>query len=190
MFKCIKFKILVFLIISVSVMSYSQETETMNFRDRIYFGGDFSLQFGSLTFIELSPIIGYYITPRLSSGIGIIYQYYREKVFLPDTVFKAHNYGGRVFAKYLLIDNISKYVPIQMNAGLTGYCESEFLNMDGSFSRYLDPGRFWLNNFYLGGGMVFAIGRRSKMNVLVLWNLNDTGESPYSNPVVRIGITF
>ncbi|MBN2612331.1 MAG: hypothetical protein JXB00_12290 [Bacteroidales bacterium] len=190
MIKVLKFGILVLLAITVSTLSYSQETEPMKFRDRIYFGGDFSLQFGTMTFIELSPIIGYYITPRLSSGVGVIYQFYREKVVLLDTVFKAHNYGGRFFAKYLLVDNIGKYIPIQINGGLTGYCEYEFLNMDGGFSRYLNPGRFWLNNFYLGGGMEFPIGRRSKMNFLVLWNLNDTGESPYSNPAVRIGVTF
>ncbi len=165
------------------------EEENVPFGNRIFYGGDFSLQFGRITFIEISPIIGYNITPRFAAGFGVTYIYYRQR-FYNDTILKAQNYGGRIFSKYLLIDNVSKYIPLQLNAGIIGYAEYEFLNMDRIFSLYEQTNRFWLNNFYVGGGLELPIGPRAKMNFLVLWNLNDTGESPYSNPAVRIGVNF
>ena len=183
--------ILFTLITLSSGVVWGQETEEerVPFGNRIYFGGDFSLQIGRITFIEVSPIIGYNITPRFAAGLGITYIYYRQR-FYNDTIIKAQNYGGRIFSKYLLIDNVSKYIPLQLNAGIIAYGEYEFLNMDGIFSLYDQSNRFWLNNVYVGGGLELPIGRRSKMNFLVLWNLNDTGESPYSNPAVRIGVNF
>ncbi len=168
----------------------TQEEEKMTFRDRIFFGGDFSLQFGTITFIELSPIVGYRVTPRLAPGFGIIYQYYRDKTFR-DVVFKTHIYGGRVFTRYLLVKDFNNVIPLGLHAGIIGYTEYEFLNLDRQFSNSLiKEGRFWLHSFYVGGGLELPVSRRARMNFIVLYNLNDTGESPYSNPLVRIGIIF
>ena len=173
----------------ISFSVYGQETEKMTLRDRIYFGGDFSLMFGTVTFIEISPIVGYRFTPRFSSGIGATYQYYREKTYI-NTVIKSHIYGGRVFSKYIFLKDLNEFIPVGIHAGLLGYCEYEFLSLESFFSPLHETGRFWLHSFYLGGGLELPIGRRSRMNLLVLFNINDTGESPYSNPVVRIGILF
>jgi hypothetical protein len=168
---------------------HGQVPEKMTLRDRIYFGGDFSLMFGTVTFIEVSPVIGYRITPRFSSGIGATYQYYREKTIV-NTIIKSHIYGGRTFAKYIFLKDLNEFIPLGIHAGLLGYCEYEFLNLESFFSPLHESGRFWLHSFYTGGGLELPVGRRSRMNLLVLFNLNDTGESPYTNPVVRIGILF
>jgi hypothetical protein len=170
-----------------SIAVHAQETEKMTLRDRIYFGGDFSLMFGTVTFIEVSPIAGYRFTPRFSSGLGVTYQYYRERTYV-NTIVKSNIYGGRVFSKYILLKDLNEFIPVGLHAGFLGYCEYEFLNLESFFSPLHESGRFWLNSFYVGGGLELPVGRRSSMNLLVLFNLNDTGESPYSNPVVRIGI--
>lgn len=182
----------IYLFLSIALISISvngQEDDEMTLRDRIYFGGDFSLMFGTITFIEVSPIVGYRFTPRFSSGIGATYQYYREKTYL-NTVIKSHIYGGRVFSKYIFLKDLNEYIPVGLHAGLLGYAEYEFLNLESYFSPLHQTGRFWLHSFYIGGGLELPVGRRSRMNLLVLFNLNDTGESPYSNPIVRIGIIF
>jgi hypothetical protein len=176
-------------LVLVTFFSRGQEPEEMTLRDRIYFGGDFSLMFGTITFIEVSPIAGYRFTPRFSSGFGITYQYYREKTYL-NTIVKSNIYGGRVFSKYLFLKDLNEFIPVGLHAGLQGYCEYEFLNLPSFFSLMHDSGRFWLHSFYVGGGLELPVGRRTSMNLLVLFNLNDTGESPYSNPVVRIGFVF
>ncbi|MBN2214877.1 MAG: hypothetical protein JW723_11580 [Bacteroidales bacterium] len=173
----------------ISIPVSGQDNGKRSLRDKIYFGGDFSLMFGTVTFIEVSPIAGYRFTPRFSSGLGITYQYYREKLF-SNTVIKSHIYGGRVFSKYILLKDLNEFIPVGLHAGLLGYCEYEFLNLESYFSLQHESGRFWLHSFYVGGGLELPVGRRSSMNLLVLFNLNDTGESPYSNPVVRIGIVL
>ncbi len=174
---------------AIGMRASGQETQEMTLRDRVYFGGDFSLMFGTVTFIEVSPLVGYRITPRLSSGVGMTYQYYREKLY-SDAIIKSHIYGGRVFSKYTLLKDLNDFIPLGVHAGLLGYCEYEFLNLESFFSPMHQSGRFWLHSFYVGGGLELPIGRRSRMSLLVLFNINDTGESPYSNPVVRIGIIF
>ncbi len=182
-------KLFLAMVFIINTTLSGQESEKMTLRDRIYFGGDFSLMFGTVTFIEVSPIAGYRFTPRFSSGVGATYQYYREKI-LSETVIKSHIYGGRLFSKYLLLKDLNEFIPVGLHAGLLGYCEYELLNLESYFSRVYESGRFWLHSFYVGGGLELAVGRRSRMNLLVLFNLNDTGESPYSNPVVRIGMIF
>jgi hypothetical protein len=42
----------------------------------------------------------------------------------------------------------------------------------------------------VGGGVYQPIGRRSGFLIMVLWNLNETASSPYSNPIFRIGFNF
>jgi len=180
-------KVLLAVVAVINFSAYGQETEKMTLRDRIYFGGDFSLMFGTITFIEVSPIVGYRFTPRFSSGVGATYQYYREKIS-SGTIIKSHIYGGRIFSRYTLLKDLNEFIPIGLHAGLLGYCEYEFLNLESYFSPLHESGRFWLHSFYVGGGLELPIGKRSRMSLLVLFNLNDTGESPYSNPLVRIGI--
>ncbi len=46
------------------------------------------------------------------------------------------------------------------------------------------------NSFFVGGGYLQRIGGNSGMYFLVLWNLNDTPNSPYTNPVIRIGFNI
>ena len=182
------------LILSLSALCFTtfaqvEEKEEMKFRDRIFFGGNFSLQLGTITFIEISPIVGYRFTHRFASGVGVSYQYYRERGPY-DNVFKTNIYGGRAFAQYLLIEDLHNVIPLGAHFGILGYTEYEALNLEHYFSRTLDSGRFWLHSVYAGGGLEIPMGRRTRMNLLVLWNLNDTGESPYTNPSVRIGIVF
>src|ERR1700757_5078554 len=45
------------------------------FWDRISIGGGLGLQFGTLTFVALSPLVSYRITNDLIVGLGPMYQY-------------------------------------------------------------------------------------------------------------------
>ena len=72
--------------------------------DDFYAGGNFGLQFGTITLIDVSPLIGYKITDRYSMGIGGTYTYYRDKRFNP--AYTSNVYGGRLFAKFIIWENI------------------------------------------------------------------------------------
>jgi len=78
-----------------------------SFMDRVYFGGGLDLAFGTITIIGASPLVGYMITEKLSAGVGITYQYYKDNRFTPD--FTTSIYGGRLFARYNIFDPFFLY---------------------------------------------------------------------------------
>ena len=48
----------------------AQREEPASFMDKLFLGGNFGLQFGTVTNIEFSPLVGYHITNRLAGGVG------------------------------------------------------------------------------------------------------------------------
>jgi hypothetical protein len=138
-----------------------------NWKSRIFTGGNLGLQFGNATFIEISPLVGYRITERLAAGIGITYEYLSYK----DYNISTNVYGGRVFCRFYITDE------------LFAHAEYEVLNMQP----YLVGARANVESFLVGGGYRQSIGERTSLNVLILWNLNETEFSPYINPIIRIG---
>ncbi len=54
--------------------------EKLTFSQRLVFGGDIGLSFGSITYIKIAPSVGYRITDRLTAGLGPIYIYEKYKL--------------------------------------------------------------------------------------------------------------
>lgn len=153
-----------------------ENQKQFNLREHLYFGGGFGLQFGSVTLIEISPLVGYKITPKLSAGLSPSYKYYGYKDYYGYKV-NSNVFGGSVFARYYIIPSIfahSEFETLYFNTKVTGYEKS------------LQQ----INSFFVGGGYNQVIGNNSGMYLMVLWNLNDTQDSPYSNPVIRLGFSF
>ena len=173
---------IVILVIS-SLELYSQDTNNdvskEKFRNRIYVGGNIGLQFGTVTFIDISPLVGYRITDKLSAGIGFTYWYFKDNRILTD--INPNVYGGRIFGKYYLFPNVF------------AYSEYEVLNMEvitsiGSYN-YLRE-RMNVESLFIGGGYSQRIGEHASFNLLLLWNLNESDFSPYFNPVFRTGFNI
>src|SRR6187401_1866071 len=66
-------------------MSTEEEKPKIPFKDRVFIGGGLALSFGSYTYVGVSPIIGYRVTPRLTSGIGGSYYYWRDNYYNYET---------------------------------------------------------------------------------------------------------
>jgi len=178
-------KISLFFTIFIHPNVYSQDDQTdkqtpikSSFFNNVFTGGNLGIQFGTQTIIEISPIVGYRITNRITTGLGVSYRYYR----LNDNnyIFKTTIYGGSIFARYYILDNIFIHG------------EYEVLNLETAF---FDPNslihkksRFWIGSMLGGGGYRQAIGAKSFINLMVLYNFNETPFSPYHNPVIKIGI--
>lgn len=98
------------LFIFLSTAAFSQKGESNNpyaglpLKERIFVGGGLGLSFGTITFISVSPIVGYNVSPRLSFGLGPSYQYYRDNRATPD--FSTSIYGGSAFGRYFVLENI------------------------------------------------------------------------------------
>ena len=87
---------------------YNDEDEDLSqlaFKDRLYTGGNVWAQFGSITNLEIAPILGYKITKEYSVGVGAKYNYYRVNT-ANSTPWSTSIYGGSVFTRYLFFDRI------------------------------------------------------------------------------------
>ncbi len=143
------------------------------FADKIFTGGNLGFQFGTVTFAEVSPLVGYKITKKFHAGIGATYQYYHYKDKYYD--FETNVYGGRVFTRYLFTDY------------LFGHVEYEYLNLEAfDFQRR----RVDVTSLLAGGGYIQRIGSNSSIVAMLLYNFTESAYTPYTNPVIRIGINI
>ena len=154
------------------------------FSDRVYFGGNFNLQFGDFTIINISPLVGYMVTNRFSVGPGITYQYlkgeaidlFTGRIFRYDT----NIFGARVFARY----NITQQ--------FFAYTEYESMRLDFPNENGNGLEKDWVPGYFIGGGVFQPVGGRAGLGLTVLLNvLHDDRRSPYNSEfVIRAGITL
>lgn len=165
-----------------NVFAQKYVDESSSFFDRVYFGGNFGAQFGTFTHIEASPIVGYMINPKLSAGVGVIYQYFRDKGSIQVGDYETNIYGGKLFSRYNLTNQ------------LFAYTEYENINLDviNNTSRGFELGRAWVPAYFIGGGYFQPLGNRAGVMVMALYNvLYNPNRSPYNSPfVLRIGFTL
>ena len=163
-----------------------EKGEKPSFKDRIYFGGGFSATFGTITSVYVSPNVGYMFTRGFSAGIGVTYQYYKDKRYVPT--YESNAYGGRLFARqnFYIIPRLP----------LFAYGEYENLNFETAVYNpttqeyYLD--RKWNPRLMLGAGLFAPFGRRGGFYFAVLYDvIYKSSSSAYSSPwVYRIGVSF
>lgn len=180
------FTILLLFASSSIVFSQKSREEPPPFKERLFYGGSFGLQFGTITDIQFSPVIGLWVMPRLAVAVGPEYRFYKD----PDD--RTNIYGGKGYLQFVIIQNINSVIPIGVNTGIFLHLEDELLSLESYFWKNppLTSDRFYINTVLAGGGISQQIGRRSSLNIMVLWALNDSGYGIYSNPEIRVSFTF
>lgn len=174
---------ILFFLLAASILSNRANAQAPqageSFGDKVYFGGNFGLQFGDQTLIDINPLVGYRLTEKLSVGLTVTYIYLRVKdPYNYYPTYSTNIYGGSVFTRYFLLENIF------------GHVEGEVLNLEAPDyvrQRFVRKNVF---GFYVGGGYRQPMGERSSLNILLLYNLNQDRFSPYQNPIIRIGFGF
>jgi len=168
-----------FIIIFVlGIMMFGIKTNAQSIsRSRIFTGGNLGLQFGTITFVDISPLVGYWFTDQLAGGIGATYMYYKDDRYSPS--YKTDVYGGRVFGRYYPIDF------------LFGHAEYEILSYKAiAYNFPYTSERINSTNILVGGGYEQQLGEYSTFSIMVLWNLNDKPNSIYTNPIIRAGFNI
>ena len=162
----------------------SQDTPAL--RDRLFFGGNFSLQFGTITNIEVSPVVGIWLLPKLAVAAGPSFSYYKIEQLKTET------YGGRAYLQFVVFQDLDKFIPLGIHTSLFLHGEDEMLSLEpGTLPNTSDKtSRFLVNTVLAGGGISQQVGQKAAVNIMVLWTLNDSGYQLYSNPEIRIGFTF
>jgi hypothetical protein len=166
---------------------YSQESrkEAPPLKERLFFGGNFGLQFGTITDIQVSPIIGLWVLPRLAVALGPDYRFYK------DPYDQTNLYGVKGYLQFVAIKNINSFLPVGANTGIFLQVENDLLSLESSFwINQSASGRFYVNTVLGGGGISQQLGRRASLNLMVLWALNDSNYQIYGNPEIRISFTF
>jgi len=188
MLKKIKLIYLLLILLFASLTGiYGQEAkrEAPPFKDRLFFGGSFNLQFGTFTDIEFSPITGLWILPRMNVAVGPNFRFY--KVYSSKTTI----YGGRAYTELLILQDLDNIIPLGVHLGLYTHVEYELLSLETDFFQAnYDSKRFLTNTILLGGGIRQQIGQRSSLNLTFLWALNDSDYGIYGNPEIRVSFIF
>lgn len=151
--------------------------DSISLKDRLYFGGNLGLQFGTITMIDISPLVGVMITPKLSGGLGGTFQYFDDNRLQGA---QGTSYGGRVFGRYNILPNIFTQVEYE---SINWKTYNDFVN---------DFRRTWTNALFVGGGYFVPFGPRGGANFTFLYNvLHDNRNSFYAEPyVIRIGFVM
>jgi hypothetical protein len=142
-------------------------------RDRWFFGGGVGLGFGDVRWIDISPVIGYRATPRISVGLDGTFRYRKDKRFDPE--FSTTDYGAGIFGQ------LQVYKPVFLHA------EYEFLSFEflGTMSTFRET----YDSLLFGAGVSQQVGKHTALQVTALYDVTyDSDElSPYSDPW-RIGV--
>jgi hypothetical protein len=162
--------------------------ETPDRKGKLFLVPEFWLSFGSSTFIEIAPLLGYHVNDRLSIGLGphYIYQSWKASSYMPGS--QTHVFGIKGFTRFALITHAEQFLPFNLFNELFVHVEYEGMSLEnGAYSTVGNEARYFSNLFLVGGGFSQRIGMYNSVSVMVLWNLNESYNTPYSNPVFRIG---
>lgn len=168
----------------------SDEKGKTSFSQRLVFGGDIGLSFGTITYIKLAPVVGYKLTDRLTAGLGPIYIFEKYKNYGLQT----STYGGKAIMSFTIIKGTG-------GAGILGlgdivlHAENELINVEPLFYNpgiyyYYFGNRMWIDNLLLGGGLSQSLGGSFGVSMFILWDVTQNPYSPYSNPVIKFGFYF
>ncbi len=151
-----------------------EEKTHSKLREKLFFGGGLGLQFGTITQIDVMPLVGYRIAPKLATGLSFTYKYYNNSI----NHYNSSIYGGGVFARFIAFRNFF------------AHAEYEMLNLKIFNQITSEISREWVESILIGPGYRQPLGAHSFLYIMMLWNLNESYKSPYTNPIFRVGFTF
>ncbi|MCX6252253.1 MAG: hypothetical protein NTX61_16075 [Bacteroidetes bacterium] len=200
--RCV-FAFLLFLPVTPNLNAQNKKSSNPeSFWHRISVGGNVGFQFGTNTGIDISPKVMVRIVDQFYGGLGFTYEYSRYKNYYYDTInrkylnFDVNVYGGSIFLRYYLSSLFDNWL-----GNIFAHTEYEYLTYtrpyvydpkgsifdinNNTFSRGKE--KIEISSLFVGGGYKLPVTERIFIEILVLYNLNESYNSPYSNPVVRIG---
>lgn len=155
----------------------TEQRQSGSLFDRTFIGGNFALQFGNVTFIDISPMVGFRFTDRFSAGPGITYRYLKFRGFEGSST-----YGGSLFARHIV--------------GSQFFAQAQYESLNTEYltevNQELQLTRAWVPGFFLGGGIFQPLGKRGAVTIAAMYNLMyDNVRSPYGSPwVFNVGFNL
>jgi len=150
-----------------------KQKKAKSHQNKLFFGGSLGFSFGSYTSIRINPMVGYKLTPKLSTGFKFMYEHSEYH----SSSYSSDDYGAGIFARYRIIPPI--YIHAEYN-----YMNYQSHNDNGN-------GRYAVPYLFLGGGFVKRIGKRTYAYAEILFDVLNDSNSPYNewNPFYSVGVS-
>jgi len=181
--------LLLIIIVTVSFAVTAQE-ESQDRKGKFFIIPEFWLSFGTSTYVEVSPMVGYHVLDRLVVGLGPHYMYLSQKATpMFPYAYHTHSYGLKGFARFALITHAEEFLPIKLFSEVFVHAEYEGLSLERKYyvPPYNESGRYLYRGLLLGGGFSQRIGVYNSVSFTILWDINESTITPYSNPILRVG---
>lgn len=140
------------------------------FKDKLVFGGNIGGFLGTTTFIQINPMVGYKTKPWWVNGVGVNYMY------VSSGNYNRSVYGASVWTRGYLFKSIILQSELEMLSVNTKF---------GNLPATHDNVPVW----FVGGGYQSS-GNGIRLSMLILYDLIQDPNSPYTSPVFRIGGLF
>lgn len=153
---------------------------------KLFFGGNFGLSFGSYTFVNVSPVVGYHFNKYFAAGTGVNFIYSNYKYYLANgaTAYTENSgYAGlNVFGRLYPIQFLFLQVQPEYNYS---WWERKYPNGYPS-----DKFNGFVPSILLGGGVAIPAGRGAFL-VSANYDVVQDVRSPYGNHVfLAFGYNF
>lgn len=154
--------------------SYAQTFD----RSKLEIGGGVGLQFGDYTVVNVSPQVGYRLTPYFTLGAGVSYTYHKDDYYVDSRSYdyKSSYFGMNVFGRFYPIQYLVLSVQPEASRMWRSY--------DGPNGKV--KSNEFVPSVLLGGGV-----RLGPVTVMIQYDVIQDDNSPYSDKIFySIGYTF
>ncbi|MBK9149033.1 MAG: hypothetical protein IPM12_14600 [Flavobacteriales bacterium] len=138
-----------------------------SWRDRIWFGGGLNVGFGTITAVQIDPVVGYKLDQkgRYSVGLGGSYWHFRDNT--PGYQYRETGLGYRAFNRFRVIPPV--------------FLHAEFLHLRVPVWSPTDRGfvNTWVPHLLVGGGYMQRISPGSSLYVQLLYEVMQDPNSVY-----------
>jgi hypothetical protein len=145
-------------------------------KEKLFFGGGVGASFGDIDYVEVSPMVGYRLTPRLSTGLSVFYRWKNDERF--NASIDTEDWGASFFG--------------QLGLFRAFFAHAEYEYVDYEYQTLSGIGSDTDTNLLAGLGINRG-GRRSGVYALALYNFDydeDDPLEPYDSPwVYRVGVS-
>ncbi len=139
-------------------------------KNKFFVGGGVGLAFGTVDYLEIAPLLGFRVAPRVDLGLQPFYRWINDGRYSPS--LETTDYGARLFARVRIVARFFAEADYQF----TSY---EYANGTGGSTRSTN------NAFLAGVGYTMPFSNNAGMYFSVLYDFTYKGDQAnfYNSPI-------
>lgn len=159
-------------------------------KGRFTYGGGVSVAISDYLDIDVSPRVGYNLTPDFTIGLLAKYEYINDRRSGVEP-YKANTYGGGAYAQYNVSSLFSKAsLPFNIHA----HTEYQYLYTEINRKNYSHTTYDTRDRWFVGIGFSVPFGVKSSFYTTIMYDIlaeiKNKGDEYSNKPVISVGIQF